>query len=231
MHYVIPDIHNDNRRLKEMLECIGFGLSDHLILLGDLFDRCSSEPDPVGVYHSILGIKDRCTIVAGNHDIWLADYILKYFGQKERKRAHCQPYHYNSFELFNERLAEVDMIELAEWLLSLPLQKKMDIDNRQMLFAHAMTSDPNVRQEDLYYLMGHGPEDFYTDGIEGYISFCGHADSGFFIRYGGRFVDDEPDSIWTNDKENVYMMDCGCGYSDGRLSCICLETMKSIYVQ
>ena len=29
MHYVIPDIHNDNRRFREMLNRIDFGLSDH----------------------------------------------------------------------------------------------------------------------------------------------------------------------------------------------------------
>ena len=32
-----------------------------------------------------------------------------------------------------------------------------------------------------------------------------------------------------NDKENVYMMDCGCGYADGRLACLCLDDMRSIY--
>ncbi len=230
MHYVIPDIHNDNRKLKEMLNRIEFGASDHLILLGDLFDRCSSDPDPVGVYHTILGILDRCTIVAGNHDIWLADYILKYFGQKERKRARYQPYYYNSFELLNGRITEVDMIELAEWLLTLPLQHEMNIDGKQLLFAHAMTADPGIKQENLYYLMGHGPNSFYTDGIEGYISFCGHSDSGYFARFGGKYLDEELESIWTNDKENVYMMDCGCGYSDGRLSCMCLETMERVYI-
>ncbi len=231
MNYVIPDIHNDNRRLKELLKQISFGSSDHLILLGDLFDRCSYDPDPVGVYHTVLSILDHCTIVAGNHDIWLADYILKYFGQNDKARMRYKPYHYNSFELLKERLTEADMVELAEWLLKLPLQYKISIDGKQMLFAHAMTSNPEAEYESLYYLMGCGSDEFYKYGIEGYLSFCGHTDSGFFSKYGGRYMDEDLNSIWINDKENVYMMDCGCGYSDGRLSCICLETMKRVYVE
>ena len=231
MHYVIPDIHNDNRRLRELLRLIDFGRNDHLILLGDLFDRCDYDPDPVGVYYTILGMLDRCTIVAGNHDVWLGEYILKYFGQNEKARIQYKPYHYNSFELLKARLTEVDMVVLAEWLLKLPLQYKTSIDDKQLLFAHAMTSDPETEQEALYYLMGYGPDEFYKNGIDGYISFCGHTDCGSFGRYGGRFMDDDLNSIWTNDRGNVYMMDCGCGYGDGRLSCICLENMERVYVE
>ncbi len=46
MHYVIGDIHNNNRKFAEMLEKIGFSQEDHLYLLGDLFDRNSWEPYP-----------------------------------------------------------------------------------------------------------------------------------------------------------------------------------------
>lgn len=72
MHYVIGDIHNDNRRFSKMLEKIGFSKEDHLFLLGDLFDRNSNEPDPIGVYFNALKLEDRCSVVRGNHDAWLA---------------------------------------------------------------------------------------------------------------------------------------------------------------
>ncbi len=230
MHYVISDIHNDNRRYKELLRRIDFGSNDYLILLGDLFDRCDYDPDPVGVYHTVLGVLDRSTIVAGNHDVWLGDYILKCFDWSEKKREQYRPYHYNSFELLKERLTEADLEELAEWLLRLPLQYETNIDGKQMLFAHAMTSDPTTEHETLYYLMGDGSEEFYRNGIDGYLSFCGHTDSGYFAGYGGRYMDEDRNSIWINDKENVYMMDCGCGFASGRLSCLCLETMQRVYV-
>ncbi len=54
MHYIITDIHNDNRRFTELLQKINLTEKDHLYLLGDLFDRCEDHADPVGVYFQML---------------------------------------------------------------------------------------------------------------------------------------------------------------------------------
>ncbi len=230
MNYVIPDIHNDNNRLTRLLRKIGFSREDHIFFLGDLFDRCSNDPDPLGVYFSILKIDDQCTVVSGNHDRWLANYICKYYGETEERRKVLPDYHYNSFRILKERLTEVDMLNLADWLLKLPLQFEAEVNGDKLLFAHAMTSAPGSKRDDMYYLMGDGEDDvFYTKGIDGYISFCGHSDSGYFSRYGGEYLDEENNSIWRNDLKNVYMMDCGCGFSDGRLACLCLEDMRRTY--
>ena len=230
MNYVISDIHNDNQRFRNLLKRIEFCREDHIYLLGDLFDRCAYNPDPVGVYFSVLEIESQCTIVSGNHDRWLAEYIREYLGTKERKRKKIPQYNYNSFDLMGARLTKVDMLNLSDWLLKLPLQHEVVINGKRMLFAHAMTSYPSYIKEDTYYLMGDGTDDtFYVEGVEGYLSFCGHTSSSFFARYGGSYLDEELKSIWKNDKENVYMMDCGCGYADGRLACLCLDDMRSIY--
>lgn len=45
MHYIITDIHNDNRRFTELLQKINLTEKDHLYLLGDLFDRCEDHAD------------------------------------------------------------------------------------------------------------------------------------------------------------------------------------------
>ena len=39
MHYIITDIHNDNRRFTELLQKINLTEKDHLYLLGDT-SRC-----------------------------------------------------------------------------------------------------------------------------------------------------------------------------------------------
>ena len=229
MNYVVPDIHNDNERFSRLIERIKLGTEDHIFLLGDLFDRCSYNPDPVGVYFTVLGLEDKCTVVSGNHDRWLAEYIREYYGTKERKRKKLPAYYYNSFELMTKRLPEADMLALADWLLSLPLQYEILVNDTKMLLAHAMTSDPTVKNDDIYYLMGEGNDDaFYRSGIEGYVSFCGHSLSSFFSRYGGEYLDG-PSSIWRNDRQSLYMMDCGCSYADGRLSCLCLDDMRTLY--
>lgn len=53
-------------------------------------------------------------------------------------------------------------------------------------------------------------------------------------RYGyynpkGRYLDEESSSIWLNEQENVYILDCGCGLPNGRLASICLENGERFY--
>lgn len=54
-------------------------------------------------------------------------------------------------------------------------------------------------------------------------------------RYGyynpkGRYLDEESSSIWLNEQENVYILDCGCGLPNGRLASIFLENGERFYV-
>ena len=49
----------------------------------------------------------------------------------------------------------------------------------------------------------------------------GHTDSSYqYNNPHGRYLDGQH-SIWVNDLENMYMLDCGCGLPNGRLACIC----------
>ncbi len=232
MHYVIGDIHNEVRKLDNILEQIQPTDSDKVILLGDLFDR-GEEADPVGVYFVIAGLRDRCVWLRGNHDQWLADYIKRYFLLPERKRSKMFPYPYNSFDLIKQRMTEKDMLDLAEKIQKLPLQMELEIEEKKFLLAHAMTSHPSKRKSAGEYLMGSYDLGFFLlTGIDGYISLCGHTvTDDYFMQRRGKYLDEYqyPRSIWINDKENVYLMDCGCGFTGGNLSCICLENGARFY--
>lgn len=217
MHYVISDIHNDNRRFQSLLREINFTRSDKLYILGDLFDRASYEPDPVGVYFSVLELGDSCVVVRGNHDEWLASYLWEYCHRTERKRLQMEPYPYNSFALLRERLPVVDLFTLAETIRGWSLQLSVTLDGVKYLLAHAQTALPPERREDDYYLLGEADDSAWMErGIEGYISVCGHRNRG--------------KRIWKNEIGNLYLCDCGCGYRDGRLGCLCLETKEAFYV-
>ena len=48
MHYVIGDIHNDLKKLKQILKQINITRDDELIVLGDVFDRGGETADPSG---------------------------------------------------------------------------------------------------------------------------------------------------------------------------------------
>lgn len=224
MNYVLGDIHNDNQRFSAMLEKLNVSKEDHLFLLGDLFDRASYAPDPVGVYFNMLKLGDRCSVIRGNHDTWLAQYIMYYLNAPEKRRGRLTPYFYNSFDLLLERLTEVDMLNLAQEIMKWPVQICSKIDGTDYLLAHACTSMPDRKMHDEYYLMGcdftsdEVYETFLSGGREGHISVCGHAN----IMGNGK--------IWKNKLENVYMCDCGCGFPGGRLGCLCLETKEEMYV-
>ena len=230
--YVIGDIHNSLIKLDGILKQISPSYKDNIILLGDLFDRGAAEPDPVGVYFRICGLDARVTWIRGNHDQLLADYIYQYYGFPEKKRGSLRSYRYNSFDLMSKRLTEADMLNIADQIMKLPLQVEMEIDNIKYLFAHAMTFDPSMgEREDKAYLEGLGNmKEYWDTGVEGYVSLVGHTDVQYqFNNPQGRYLDEETNSIWLNNQENVYMVDCGCGLASGRLACICLETGERFY--
>ena len=124
----------------------------------------------------------------------------------------------------------MDAKQLADFILDCPLQYELTLNDKKYLMAHAMTSHPDRMETPYHYLMGSDDESFYTDGIEGYISICGHSETGYFGRFGGTYSDTTHTSIWRNDKKNVIMIDCGCGFEDGILGCFCLDNDKEYYI-
>lgn len=230
MHYVVGDIHNELSKLKNILSKINLTPTDELILLGDVFDRGTDTADPVGVYFELCKIPCKCTWIKGNHDQWLAAYIMEYYGQSERKQKKMPPYHYNSFGLMRTRLTPVDMQDIAELILKLPLQVEKEIDGKKYLFAHAMAFNPKIKADESDYLFGSREYDsFLFDGVEDYISMCGHTPTGNLPFRNDLYLDEVKSSIWCNEKKNVYLLDCGCGFGSGKLACMCIENGKRYY--
>ncbi|MGO5038605.1 metallophosphoesterase [Roseburia faecis] len=231
MHYIIGDIHNDLSNLKSILNQICLTPNDELIVLGDVFDRGGFNADPVGVYSTLTRIQGKCTWIRGNHDQWLADYIIDYYAKSERRRKRMYPYIYNSFGIMSQKLTGVEMINLAELINALPLQKELKLNGKEYLFAHAMTSPVGVPQKKNYYLMGtFDLEAFFLEGIDGVISMCGHTPTEKIIWHrNNMYLDEYKKSIWRNEKRNVYLLDCGSGFKGGRLACMCLETSQRFY--
>jgi len=196
-----------------------------------VFDRGGETADPFGVYCALAGLQGKCSWIRGNHDDWLANYTYEYFNTPEKKRHKLAPYGYNSFELLRQRITEVDMRNIADLIKGLPLQKELELEGKKYLFAHAMTSHPDVREEDRYYMRGTMDIDsFFFEGIDGYISMCGHTPTDSIVwKKDRRYLDEPGNSIWCNDRHNVYLLDCGCGFAGGRLACLCLETKERFY--
>ena len=82
--YVIGDIHNSIKKLDKTLTLISPSMQDQIFLLGDLFDRGGTDPDPIGVYFRISGLSTNVKWIRGNHDQLLAEYIYSYYGTAEK---------------------------------------------------------------------------------------------------------------------------------------------------
>ena len=135
MHYVIGDIHNDLKKLKQILKQINITRDDELIVLGDVFDRGGETADPFGVYCALAGLQGKCSWIRGNHDDWLANYTYEYFNTPEKKRHKLAPYGYNSFELLRQRITEVDMRNIADLIKGLPLQKELELEGKKWILT------------------------------------------------------------------------------------------------
>jgi len=233
MNYAMADLHNDFSKFDEMLGRIRFDrFKDHLYIVGDLFDRGNYDPDPFGVYYKVLSLEESITFIRGNHDTWLARYIHEYYGITEKKREGLRKYGYNSFELLRERLVEQDMVTLANRIMRCPVQVETEIEGKKYLFAHAMSSHPEEKRDEDYYLMG-GEIGFpyLSKGIDGYICINGHTPTDMVRLWYGDDYQPKKLEIWRNPKGNVYMLDCGCGlYYDCRLGCLCIEMGEAFYV-
>ena len=150
MHYVIGDIHNNLKKLKQILKQINITRDDELIVLGDVFDRGGETADPFGVYCALAGLQGKCSWIRGNHDDWLANYTYEYFNTPEKKRHKLAPYGYNSFELLRQRITEVDMRNIADLIKGLPLQKELELEGKKYL-CFGGTESPDKEEREAGY--------------------------------------------------------------------------------
>jgi serine/threonine protein phosphatase 1 len=75
--FVISDIHAHHDVLIQALNNAGYNPTDehhHLLVLGDLFDR-GSQAEQVLRYLYPLTLEHKATIVVGNHDLFLLEFL------------------------------------------------------------------------------------------------------------------------------------------------------------
>ncbi len=76
-YFVVSDIHGHYRALREALADHGFDPTKddhHLLVLGDMFDR-GTQSNEVLEYLYPLTLQDKCTVLLGNHDSFLLDFL------------------------------------------------------------------------------------------------------------------------------------------------------------
>lgn len=220
MRYVISDIHGNFKKFIEMLELINFQTTDILYVLGDSIDR------NYGGIKILNYIKDTKNIkmLLGNHEQLLVDYLTE--EEEYKSKVLLDNWIAVGGKVTINELKEYSLehiYSLLNWLCDLPYY--MVVDN--YILVHGGFNMPKVisnRNDVLNFNTKNEMiwnRKFFIDEnckIEKYTVIVGHTTT--------ISLNDKSSIIHKDGKINI---DCGSGFN-GRLGCICLDTMKEFYI-
>ena len=237
MIYVMSDIHGHYEKYRAMLETIRFAADDTLYVLGDMLDR---GPDGSKI---LLDMSARPNVVGllGNHELLAASILPALL------RAICQgegqPLDRTEQKLMQEwiqnggkasileflRLSGNEMETVLEYLSKLLAYKEVTVQGRRFVLVHAgldhFSADRPLEEyglEDLLFCRPDPGTAYFPDKT---LVF-GHTPTRLLYQQIG-----EPgllDRIFH--RGTTIGIDCGCGHPNGRLGCLCLDTMEDFYV-
>lgn len=237
MTYVISDIHGCYDKYIEMLEKINFSSEDTLYILGDVIDR---GPNGIKI---MLDIMQRPNVVClkGNHEAMAIDAmphalnIIRTIGTAGLKLI-CN----DAVDLWFHNGGEITLSEflllpadkaLAAWeyMQSMQLFREIEIGERKFVLVHGGLENfsqerplNDYKEDEIVWFRPEEDTVFYPDK---YVIF-GHTPVQLLdANKADKYAVPE---IYHNG--NLIDIDCGCVFSNGRLGCLCLDTMEEFYV-
>lgn len=246
MKYVISDIHGDYERYKAMLKQINFSEKDTLYVLGDVVDR--GEHGMQILKHMMQ--YPNIVPVLGNHEL-MAYRCLQWLSQEITEQS-IKGMDENRLQCILEWMSNGGGTTLKEFR-ELPVEEREDIleyfqefwgfaeteaGGKKFLLVHAGFEefDPDKPLEDydleeLVWARMDVEKTYFNDRI----LVVGHTPTRvFFAQRQGRLLTElskgqYQDDIFTSEDGMLIAIDCACGF-DGRLGCICLDTLEIFYV-
>lgn len=233
MIYAMADIHGCYDKYISMLEKIRFGSGDSLFVLGDVIDR---GPEPIKVVRDMM---DRVNVfpIMGNHEC--AGFVVL-----RRLMAEITE------ENVDTQLDAALMGGLAEWIanggdVTLRQFQKLSADERALVLDYIggfPLYDCVETDAGIFVLVHAGLGDFR----EGKKLSQYTVEQLAFVRpdFERRYYADESVHIVTGHtpteliwgRAEIYKshgnvcIDCGAVFPNGRLGCLCLDTMEEFYV-
>ena len=233
MTYVMSDLHGAFNRYIAMLEKIDFGEDDELYVIGDVVDR-GAEPIKVLQY---MMTRQNIIPIMGNHEVMALDGLKLLSGdistdivnhlsseQFEMMSAWIKIGATSTIKGFTA-LGSNEQTKILEYISGFLPYKKVSAGGNDYLLVHAgidgFDADKPLDEypidalvwgridyeipyyDDIYTVSGHTP----TQGIQG------NPRPGYIFR-----------------ANNHIAIDCGACRRDGRLACLCLDTLEEFYV-
>lgn len=236
MIYAVSDIHGRYDKYRELLKRLDLGPDDTLYILGDAIDR---GPDGFKI---LLDMASRPNVVGmmGNHEamaISALPAILRCVC-KDKKRITGDEleaidlWFYNGGESSLDDFLRLNGDEkqlVWDYMNALSLYRELAVGDRKFVLLHGglenfSPSRPlsDYAQNEILWCRPEQNTAYYPDK---YVVF-GHTPVQLLDMENGSL--DAPAKIYR--KGNLVDIDCGCVFGDGKLGCLCLDTMEEIYV-
>ena len=253
--YVIGDVHGCFSQFMELIERIEEEDSDaRFILVGDIVNRGSQDAQMLAWAYENITLVGKFQMVLGNHD----DTFIEIFGKREFETLYSLSREINFSDRPNkgefwylEDQKEL-MYQYAKFLASQPLFKKLEINGKKYIIAHAWypeaLTDPDLEPEHVAYKNRFnsiwyrdrkdykgGFEDEY-EPIEGEILIHGHTPTITYKK--NMSCIHSPGKIWR--RKNSINIDCGLvfnvtGFNEsfakfGNLAAYHIEADEALYL-
>ena len=235
MIYVTSDIHGNYKRYQALLAKINLTKKDALIILGDIVDRGKQSME------ILLDAMQRENIfvILGNHEqlalMWLTklnqtitNESIDQFSTELMEILEEWLFHLGGQATLDSfmRLSPKERTAVLDYLDELPVYETFEINHQKYLLVHGglenFNNDKAIDDYSEDELIWCRP-DYRSPYFEDAIVIAGHTPTRTILE------NPRPDYIF---KANNHIdIDCGCGYPDGQLGCICLNTMEEFYIR
>ncbi len=233
MIYAMSDIHGKYDKYISMLELIGFSDEDTLFVLGDVVDR---GEEPIKVLKDMMG-RPNVYPLMGNHD-YMALNVLKKLAVNITEQNYAEQVDASVIHMLMdwvgeggattiEKFRELDFSERADildYIEEFSFYEVVDVGENTFIMVHSglgnFRKDKKLSEYSPYELlmMRSDPDEKHFDDDTIFVV-SGHTPTKHFS---GKF------EIYKSNN-NIHI-DCGACFKDGRLACLCLDTMEEFYV-
>lgn len=231
MTYVMSDIHGEYEKYIRMIKEIDLRDEDILYVIGDVVDR---GPEPIKILQDMMN-RTNVYPLMGNHDLVALGLLPQLneeltnndgkFGENLALalQVWCDDGGLSTITGFCD-LGEEDREDIIEYLREFTLLEVAETEDKSFVLVHAGLGNyrpgkklSEYTDDDLLFTRPDPSEQYFDD--ESVYVVMGHMPTPFFTG--------KPE-IYKNGR-NIFI-DCGACSPEGKLACLCLETMEEFYI-
>lgn len=231
MTYVMSDIHGEYGKYIVMLEKISFSDEDILYVVGDVVDRGA---EPVKILQDMMS-RTNVYPLMGNHDLTALSLLPQLSKELSENNGKFSDRLAKGLQIWCEdgglptitgfcALGAEEREDIIEYLREFTLLEVAETEDKSFVLVHAGLGNyrpgkklSEYADEDLLYTRPDPSEQYFDD--ESVYVVMGHTPTVFMS---GKA------EIYKNGR-NIFI-DCGACSPEGRLACLCLETMEEFYI-